>query len=200
MQLLMATRAALSVLLLLAIADGASAQTGRLPRVGVLISGAESRFLPSFREGMRALDYLEGRNYLLMVRAAEGAYDRLPRLVAELIELKPDVIVTSGVPSALAAKRATALPIVAASVGDPVGVGLVTNLARPGGHITALSHFAADLSAKQVDLFKQAIPTLSQIAVLYNSTNPLACSYSPTDSLTPSPHGSRSSRRRVDYQ
>ena len=177
MQLLMGKRAALIILLLLAVPDGAAAQAGRLPRVGVLVSGSESRFLPSLREGMRALDYIEGRNYLLVVRAAEGGYDRLPRLVAELIELKPDIIVTSGVPSALAAKRATTIPIVAASVGDPVGAGLVTNLARPGGHITALSHFAADLSAKQVDVFKQAIPTLSQIAALYNSTNPLHPGY-----------------------
>ena len=173
MRLMIAKRATVIILLLLTVPGGAFAQAGRLPRVGVLVSGSESRFLPSFREGMRALDYIEGRNYLLVVRAAEGAYDRLPGLVAELIEFKPDIIVTSGVPSALAAKRATTIPTIAVSVGDPVGVGLVTNLARPGGHITALSHFAADLSAKQVDVFKQAIPTLSRIAVLYNSTNPL---------------------------
>ena len=152
--------------------------TGKVARVGVLSSGSESRFLAPFREGMRALDYIEGRNYVIVVRGAEGAYDRLPRLVAELIELNVDVIVTAGVPAALAAQRATTtIPIVAASVGDPVGIGLVSNLARPGGHITALSHYAADLSAKQVDVFKQAIPTLSRIGVLYNSTNPLHPGY-----------------------
>ena len=151
---------------------------GTVARVGVLCSGAEARFLPPFREGIRVLDSIAGRNSVIVARAADGVYDRLPGLVAELIALNVDVIVTAGVPAALAAQRATTtIPIVAANVGDPVGIGLVSTLARPGGHITALSHYAADLSAKQVELFKQTIPTLARIVVLYNPTNPLHPGY-----------------------
>ena len=147
-------------------------------QVGVLCSGAEARFLPPFRVGIRVLDSIAGRNSVIVARAADGVYDRLPGLVAELIALNVDVIVTAGIPAALAAQRATTtIPIVAANVGDPVGIGLVSTLARPGGHITALSHYAADLSAKQVELFKQTIPTLARIRVLYNPTNPLHPGY-----------------------
>ena len=151
---------------------------GTVARVGVLCSGSEARFLPPFQESIRVLDSIAGRNSVIVVRAAEGIYDRLPRLVADLIDLNVDVIVTAGIPAALAAQRATTtIPIVAANVGDPVGIGLVSTLARPGGHITALSHYAADLSAKQVELFKQTIPTLARIGVLYNPTNPLHPGY-----------------------
>ena len=164
--------------LLTAPLTAAAPPTGKVARVGVLRGGSDvrgsARVLAPFREGMRALDYIEGHNYVIVDRAAEGAYDRLPSLVAELIELNVDVIVTFGVPAALAAKRATTtIPIVAASVGDPVGAGLVTNLARPGGHITALSHYAADLSAKQIEVFKHTIPPLARLGVLYNPANPL---------------------------
>ena len=118
------------------------------------------------------LDSIAGRNSVIVVRAAEGIYDRLPRLVADLIDLNVDVIVTAGIPAALAAQRATTtIPIVAANVGDPLG------LVQPGGHITALPHYAADLSAKQVELFTEAIPTLARIGVLYNPTNPLHPGY-----------------------
>jgi ABC-type uncharacterized transport system substrate-binding protein len=145
---------------------------GTVARVGVLCSGSEALFLPPFREGIRVLDSIAGRNSVIEVRAADGVYDRLPGLVAELIALKVDVIVTAGIPAALAAQRATTtIPIVASNVGDPVG------LVQPGGHIAALSHSAADLSAKQVELFKEAIPTLARIGVLYNPTNPLHPGY-----------------------
>jgi ABC-type uncharacterized transport system substrate-binding protein len=141
-------------------------------RVGVLCSGSEALFLPPFQESIRVLDSIAGRNSVIEVRAADGVYDRLPGLVAELIALKVDVIVTAGIPAALAAQRATTtIPIVASNVGDPVG------LVQPGGHIAALSHSAADLSAKQVELFKEAIPTLARIGVLYNPTNPLHPGY-----------------------
>ena len=141
-------------------------------KVGVLCSGSEALFLPPFQEGIHMLDPIEGRDFVIEARAADGVYDRLPGLVAELIALNVDVIVTAGIPAALAAQRAaTTIPIVAANVGDPVG------LVQPGGHITALSHSAADLSAKQVELFKEAIPTLARIGVLYNRTNPLHPGY-----------------------
>ena len=165
--------------LLTAPLTAAAPPTGKVARVGVLSGGSDvrvfaSQVLAPFREGMRALDYSEGRHYVIVGRTAAGAYDRLPSLVAELIELHVDVIVTFGVPAALAAQRATTtIPIVAANVGDPVGAGLVTNLARPGGHITALSHYAADLSAKQIEVFKHTIPPLARLVVLYNPANPL---------------------------
>jgi len=147
-------------------------------KVGVLCSGSEALFLPPFQEGIHMLDPIEGRDFVIEARAADGVYDRLPGLVAELIALNVDVIVTAGVPAALAAQRAaTTIPIVAANVGDPVGIGLVSTLARPGGYITALSHCAADLSAKQVELFKQTIPTLARLVVLYNPMNPLHPGY-----------------------
>ena len=141
-------------------------------KVGVLCSGSAALFLPPFQEGIHMLDPIEGRDFVIEARAADGVYDRLPGLVAELIALNVDVIVTAGIPAALAAQRAaTTIPIVAANVGDPVG------LVQPGGHITALSHYAADLSAKQVEVFKQTIPTLARIGVLYNPTNPLHPGY-----------------------
>jgi putative ABC transport system substrate-binding protein len=127
---------------------------------------------------MRVLGSVEGRNFIIEHRAADGVYDRLPQLAAELLKANVNVIVTVGVPAALAAKRSTAAtPIVAVAVGDPVGVGLVTNLARPGENVTGLSHFAMDLSGKQVDLFKQAVPSISRIGVLYNPTNALHARY-----------------------
>jgi ABC-type uncharacterized transport system substrate-binding protein len=157
---------------------GRAQQTDRLQRIGFLASGAATRFADALKEGLRALGHVEGQRYTLVLCNSEGAYDRLADLAAELIALKVDVIVTAGVPSALAAKHATGtIPIVAASVGDPVGIGLVSNLARPEGNVTGLSHFAADLSGKQVDLFKQAIPGLTRIGVLYNPTNPLHPAY-----------------------
>ena len=147
-------------------------------RIGFLASGAATRFVDALKEGLRALGHVEGQRYTLELRNSGGAYDRLAGLAAELIALKVNMIVTAGVPSALAAKHATStIPIVAANVGDPIGVGLVSNLARPEGNVTGLSHFAADLSGKQVDLFKQAIPGLTRIGVLYNPTNPLHPTY-----------------------
>jgi putative ABC transport system substrate-binding protein len=153
-------------------------QPDQLQRIGFLASGAATRFVDALKEGLRALGHVEGQRYTLELRNAGSAYDRLAGLAAELIALKVNVIVAAAVPSALAAKHATGtIPIVAAAVGDPVGAGLVSNLARPEGNVTGLSHFAADLSGKQVDLFKQAIPGLTRIGVLYNPTNLLHPTY-----------------------
>ena len=172
--------AALALALLAAPLAAEAQQRMTAHRIGYLTASAsaDARLLTAFREGMRALSYTEGQDFIIEVRTAEGLYERLPLLAAELVGLNVDVIVTAGVPSALAAKRATStIPTICVGVGDPVGAGLVSNLARPGGNITGLSHFAADLSRKQVDLFKQALPTLSRIGVLYNPANPLHPQY-----------------------
>jgi len=107
------------------------------------------------------------------VRAAEGRYERLPSLAAELVSLKPSVIVTSATPAAIAAKNATSnIPIVALVVGDPVGTGLVTNIARPEGNVTGLSLVNPELGVKRLDLLKQALPHVSRVGVLSNPLNP----------------------------
>src|SRR4029453_18644013 len=112
-------------------------QPARAPRIGYLESGAPGTpLVEAFRQGLRDLGWIEGQNIAVEVRAAEGKYDRLPELVAELVRLKVDVIFASSTPAALAAKQATTtIPIVIGRVADPVGSGLVTTLARPGANI-----------------------------------------------------------------
>jgi len=118
--------------------------------------------------------YVEGKNVAVEYRWAEGKYDRLPDLAAELVRLKVDVIVTHGTPGTLAAKQATAtIPIVMTVVGDPVGSGLVASLARPGGNITGTSIFAPELGPKRLELLKEALPRVSRVAVLWNADNPI---------------------------
>jgi len=124
----------------------------------------------AFRQGLRDLGYVEGRNLVIEYRSAEGKRERLPALAAELVALKVDVIVTEAgntvVP--LAAKQATrTLPIVFAAAADPVGSGLVTNLARPGGNVTGLSNLTAELIGKRLELLTQAVPGVGQVAVLW---------------------------------
>jgi len=150
-------------------------------KIGYLVSGERGAAFDAFRTALRELGYIEGRNIAIEFRASGGNYDALPALAAELVALKPDVIVTGGIPAALAAKRATTtIPIVAANIGDPIGAGLVTNLARPGGNVTGISHFASDLSGKQIDLFKEAVPGLVRIGVL-QSHEPAASRIFPRD-------------------
>ena len=145
---------------------------GRLPRIGFLgnSTGAlEANLVGPFREGLRDLGYDEGRNVLIEYRWAEGKYERFPALIAELIALKVDVIVTAGTPASLAVKKAaTSIPLVMVAVGDPIGTGLVTSLARPGGNITGLTSIAADLEGKRLELLREVVPKLSHIAVLWN--------------------------------
>ena len=130
----------------------------------------------ALQEGLRGLGYVEGRNIVLEYRFADGKADRLPDLVAELIRLKVDVIVAGfGTLPALAAKKATsAIPIVFSFVSDPVGSGVVTNLARPGGNVTGLSTVAAGLAGKRLELLKEILPKLSRVAVLLNPATPAA--------------------------
>jgi len=151
-------------------------QPTKIPRIGYLGFGSPSANparIEAFRQGMRELGYVEGKNIFIEWRSAEGNADRLPSLAAELVRLKVDVIVTNGPYSTRAAKAATVtIPIVMMRVGDPVGDGIVANLARPGGNITGLSSVAPELSGKRLELLKEIVPKLSRVAVLGSSTNP----------------------------
>jgi putative ABC transport system substrate-binding protein len=135
-------------------------------------SAQESR-LQAFKQGLRELGYIEGRNIAIEYRYAEGKLDRLPALAAELVGLKVDVIVTGGPQATRPAKKATAtIPIVMAFDSDPVGNGFVASLARPGGNVTGLSALSPEISGKQLELLKEIVPKLSRLAVLGNSAEP----------------------------
>ena len=162
------------VVVLLAVAVIAEAQQPtKVPRIGHLsIFGASAR-IEAFRQGLRELGYVEGKNINFEFRSADGKLERLPNLAAELVRLKVDIIVTAGAPSARAAMGATVtIPIVMMQVGDPVGSGFVASLARPGGNITGLSALAPELSGKRLELLKEIVPKLSRVAVFGTSASP----------------------------
>ena len=145
-------------------------QATKVARIGYLATNPDtsSRVREAFLQGLRDLGYVEGRNLVIEHRDAEGKVERLPALAAELVALKVDVIVASGTLAALAAKQATKIvPIVFSPAGDPVGSGLVTSLARPGGNVTGLSSFGAELVGKRLELLKQAVPGVDRVAVLW---------------------------------
>jgi ABC-type uncharacterized transport system substrate-binding protein len=149
----------------------ARAQQRRLARIGALvltIADAES-LGRALREVLRELGYIEGQNFTLEFRSADGNADRLPDLAAELVRLPVDLIVATFTPCALAAKQATTtIPIVIAAVADPVGSGLVQSLARPGGNITGFSNMAAETAGKSVELLREMLPSLRpDLAVKY---------------------------------
>jgi putative ABC transport system substrate-binding protein len=154
----------------------AQAQQPKVPRIGFLSAGSASTHSPreeAFRQGLRDLGYAEGKNITIEYRFAEGKVARLPDLAAELVRLKVDVIVTSGVPQLLAAKQATStIPIVGGGAGDLVGAGLVASLARPGGNITGLTSISTDVVGKQLELLKEAVPGLSRVGVLWHGADP----------------------------
>jgi putative ABC transport system substrate-binding protein len=162
---------------LLATPLGIAAQpAGRLYRIGFLGGASASGYaalVEAFRLGLRDRGYVEGKNVAIEYRWADGRYDRLPALAAELVRLKVDVIVTQGTPAALAAKQATTtIPIVMAIVGNPVETGIVSSLARPGGNVTGSSFFMPELNAKRLELMKMLIPGLGRAGVLMNPDNP----------------------------
>jgi putative ABC transport system substrate-binding protein len=150
--------------------------SGKTYRIGVLgvFSYAEyRRQFDALREGLRQRGYEEGKNVVIEYRWAEGRYDRLPELAAELVKLNVDVIVVHSTPGARAAKQATStVPIVMAAVGDPIASGLVASLARPDGNLTGLTFFLAEICAKRVELLREAIPALNRVAVIVNPANP----------------------------
>jgi putative ABC transport system substrate-binding protein len=130
-------------------------------------------WVKAFREGLRDAGYVEGRDIVMEWRPADGNYDRVPQLAADLVQRKVEVIVADGTIPTRAAKRATAtVPIVMVSVADPVGSGLVANLAHPGGNVTGLSMMTSELSPKRLHLIKEAIPRLTRVAVLWNPATP----------------------------
>jgi len=162
---------------LLAAPFAAGAQTaGKLYRIvylGNSSAAMETDLVDSFRQGLRNLDYVEGRNVVIEYRWAEGRNDLFPALVAEAVRLKPDVIVTSGTPATLAAKEATrTTPIVIAAMGDPISAGVVASLARPGGNITGLASMSPEIDGKRLELLTELLPGVSRIGVLWNPTNP----------------------------
>ena len=151
-------------------------QSGTISRIGFLASGSPSAYssrTEAFREGLRKLGYIEGKTIAIEYRYAEGLADPLPDLVADLVRLNVDVIVTSSTPATLALKNGTkTIPIVFVNVGDPVGSGLVVNLARPGGNLTGLSNQLSDLIGKHLELLKEVAPKVSRVAVLGSRANP----------------------------
>jgi putative ABC transport system substrate-binding protein len=151
-------------------------QADRVYRIGYLGVGSaanQASRMGAFRAGLAALGYAEGKNIIIEERRAEGSYEQLAALMAQLIELKVDIIVTHSTPGVLAAKRATTtIPIVTASAGDLVGSGLVASVARPGGNVTGLTFFSPELAGKRLELLREAMPSLVQVGVLINSTNP----------------------------
>jgi putative ABC transport system substrate-binding protein len=155
-------------------------QSTKIPRIGLIATSlsANSARIESFRQGLRELGYVEGKNIVIEWRFAEEKPDRLPALAAELVRLKVDVILTSGPSVTRAAKEATTtIPIVMTNDSDPVATGFVASLARPGGNITGLSTLAPELSGKRVELLKETVFRLTRVAVLGTSTT---AGYAPT--------------------
>jgi putative ABC transport system substrate-binding protein len=143
----------------------------KVPRIGY-ISDTPGPYAEAFRQGLRERGYIEGETIAIEYRWAEGRHDRLSDLVAELVQHQVDVLVPVGTQPSRAAKQATStIPIVMAQVGDPVGSGLVANLARPDGNLTGVSVIGREILPKQLELLTQAVPQASQVAVLWNPTN-----------------------------
>jgi ABC-type uncharacterized transport system substrate-binding protein len=152
-------------------------QPGKVPRIGFLGNSTatlEANLIAPFREGLRDLGYVEGKNIVIEWRWAEGKYERFPTLIAELIASKVDLIVTAGTPATVALKKATTtLPLVMIAVGDPVGSGLIASLAHPGGNLTGLTSISPELDGKRLELLREVVPKISHVAVLWNPTSPL---------------------------
>src|SRR5262245_32997272 len=151
-------------------------QPGRLPRIGFFLDGPPSALsgrIEGFRQGLRDLGYVEGKNILIEWRSAEGNPGRRNEIAAELVHLKLDLIVSAGPTQTRALREATStIPIVMGQDTDPVGSGFVASLARPGGNITGLSALAPEMSGKQLELMKEIVPKLTRVAIIGNSTNP----------------------------
>ncbi len=170
-------RAFLGALGLLAAPRGAEAQPAKkIPRIGFLATPAAEVIkgrVVAFEQALRELGYVSGKSIIIEYRYADGRFERLSNLATELVRLRVDILVAVGANAAHAAKNATTvIPIVIGNAADPVGTGLVTNLARPGGNITGLSDFNLGVVTKRVELLKEVVPTASRVAVLLNPDNP----------------------------
>ena len=151
-------------------------QAKKIPRIGYISAGtpsSQSPYTEALRQGLRDLGYIDGQTIAIEYRYGQEKLERLPALIAELLSLKVDVIVTSGATSTRSAKEATnTIPIVMGQDPDPVGNGFVSSLSRPGGNITGLSSLVAEIGGKRLELLKEVVPRLSRVAVLGTSTNP----------------------------
>jgi putative ABC transport system substrate-binding protein len=165
---------ALAVGLLAAPPAAAGEHVAKVPRIGYVAGRAgPMAFDEAFRQGLRELGHVEGQNITIEYRWGDGREERLPDLMAEVIRLKPDVIVTAGTPGVLAAKNATTtIPIVMAQSPDAVRDGLVASLGRPGANVTGLSIFLPELTGKRLELLKETVPKLSRVATIWNTSNP----------------------------
>ncbi len=170
----------LAVSLVLAPLGAGAQQTGKVYRIGVLetlSATLNTANLDAFRQGLRELGYVEGRDFVIEYRSADGRPESFPGLATELVRLKVDLIVTRGTPAALAAEKATgSIPIVMATSADPTRFGIVSSLARPGGNVTGLSTIAVELAGKRLELVKEAIPRIARIALLANMSSPVSVS------------------------
>jgi putative ABC transport system substrate-binding protein len=153
-------------------------QTAKIPKIGYLFAvsdtpGSRVGARQAIRRELETLGYIEGKNIVFEARYADNKLDRFPNLADELVRLKVDVLVASTTPGALAAKNSTrTLPIIFLTVADPVAVGLVDSLARPGGNITGVTNISSVLAGKRLELLKETVPKLSRVAVLWNPQNP----------------------------
>ncbi|HEY7155260.1 MAG TPA: ABC transporter substrate-binding protein [Gemmataceae bacterium] len=151
-----------------------AAPGARVYRVGILTPSPQQWEPKAFRNALAGRGYVEGRNLALDVRSADGRLDRLPMLAAGLAAAQPDVIVAVNTPGARAAIAATkTVPIVMAVVGDPVGSGFVSSLARPGGNVTGISNLSAELAAKRLSILKELVPTARNVGILFNPNDPV---------------------------
>jgi putative tryptophan/tyrosine transport system substrate-binding protein len=158
--------------LLLALSSLVEAQDAKkIPRVGYLVTNAS--FTEAFLQRLHDLGYFEGKNITFEFRTTEGKSERYPDLIAELVRLKVDIIVVGGNSGIRAAKKATStIPIVMTSVGDPVSLGLISSLARPGGNITGLTQMSPNLTGKRLELLKELLPTVTQVSFIWDRANP----------------------------
>jgi putative tryptophan/tyrosine transport system substrate-binding protein len=156
------------------LAARAQQSVSKMPRIGIIDPGA--MWGDHFRQALRDLGYVEGRNIAIEYRSAEAGPERLVAAATELAQLQVDVIVTFGSPATQAAKQATTtIPIVMAGIGDPVRAGFVASLAHPGGNITGNTILGPEVAAKRLQLLKLAVPTISRVAILWNPDNPSSC-------------------------
>jgi putative ABC transport system substrate-binding protein len=161
---------------LLSATPGEAQQNNKIPRIGFLgnsTAALEANLVGPFRDGLRELGYIEGKNIAIEWRWAEGKYERFPKLIGELTASKVELIVTAGTPASLAVKKAApSTPLVMIAVGDPVGTGLIASLAHPAGNVTGLTSIAADLEGKRLELLREVVPALSHVAVFWNPASP----------------------------
>lgn len=169
----------LSIIACMFVTVGAVAQVqrpGRIPRIGFLLPyspGPDAR-LEAFKQALRELGYVEGQSFTIEYRWADGRFEQLPNLAADLVRLKVDVIVAAVTQASLSAMQATgAIPIVMVGVSDPVGTGLIASLARPGANITGTSSMTAEVVGKQLEVLKATLPKIPQVATLWNPANPV---------------------------